>query len=67
MEREPVESSSLRSIGYEDGTLEIEFANGTVYQYFDVPQALYDELRRADSHGRAFNEQLRGHFRYART
>jgi hypothetical protein len=47
MEREAVSSSSVASIGYdpESLTLEVEFASGDVYQYFDVPETEYDGLR----------------------
>jgi KTSC domain len=66
MEREPVSSENIASIGYENGTLEVEFTSGRVYQYFDVPEHVFEELMRADSHGRFFNQQVRGQFRYAR-
>ena len=38
MKREHVESSNIESIGYDvkTQTLEIEFLNGAIYQYFDV-------------------------------
>lgn len=53
MEREHVESSNINEIGYdpESQTLEIEFLNGSIYQYFDVPEHVYTELRTADSKG----------------
>jgi hypothetical protein len=66
MERQPVSSETIAEIGYQDATLEILFTSGAVYQYFDVPGVVYDELMRADSHGRFFNEHVRGRFRYAR-
>ena len=67
MERVPVESEMIRSVGYRDGVLEVEFEKGSVYQYFDVPAPLHDELMQADSKGTFFNDQIRGAFRYART
>ena len=67
MERVPVESSTIENVGYTDGVLEIEFKSGSVYQYFDVPERIHDELMRAASKGSFFNEIIRGHFRYART
>jgi hypothetical protein len=66
MQREPVSSSAIQSVGYRDGTLEIEFVSGNVYQYFDVPKRVYEELMDAPSIGSFFNERIRGHFRYAR-
>ena len=66
MNRIPVESSNLKSVGYEDNVLEIEFLDGGVYQYFDVPAALYEGLIQADSAGKYFWANIRGAFRYAR-
>ncbi len=39
MQREPVQSSNIRSVGYDldEQLLEIEFENGNIYQYFAVP------------------------------
>ena len=41
-----VESSHLKELKYDDDTkiLEIEFNNGSKYQYFDVPKKIYQEL-----------------------
>ena len=56
MERRPVSSSNLKSVGYDAATrvLEIEIQHGGVYQYLDVPQSEYDGLMQASSHGRYF-------------
>ncbi len=61
MERTPVQSSNLASIGYEPDTsmLEIEFLTGSIYQYFGVPQAVYEELMNASSKGSYFYHQVR--------
>jgi hypothetical protein len=68
MDREPVVSSNLASIGYaaETQTLEIEFTNGSVYQYFDVPQSVYEEFRASGSLGNYLNTVIRKSFRYTR-
>lgn len=68
MERTAVTSSNVASVGYEDATqtLEIEFHGGAVYQYFDVPRAVFEGLLAADSPGGFVHEQIRGVFRYAR-
>jgi len=62
--REVVASSSLRSIGYDrkTHTLEVEFSNGGVYRYEDVPLALWTELRHAPSKGKLFQEKIRDQF-----
>lgn len=66
MERQPVSSSNIASIGYEDGTLEVEFLNGSVYQYFDVPEPVYQGLMNTDSHGQFLHQVVKGNYRYAR-
>ncbi|MBD0326969.1 MAG: KTSC domain-containing protein [Pyrinomonadaceae bacterium] len=61
MERSPVTSTSLVSIGYhaETQTLEIEFIKGGIYQYYGVPQHEYDDLMRAASHGQHFDDNIK--------
>lgn len=61
MERQSVESSNLASIGYdaENEILEVEFKHGGVYQYFDVPENVYEELMDADSHGQYFDRNIK--------
>ena len=61
MNRQSVESSNLASIGYdaENEILEVEFKHGGVYQYFDVPEKIYDELMNASSHGQYFDRNIK--------
>jgi len=68
MEREPVVSSNIASIGYDDVNciLEIEFVNGSVYIYFDVPEQVYRDFRASGSLGSFLNAQIRSRFRYQR-
>jgi hypothetical protein len=62
MDREPVSSSLVSSVGYDpdERLLEVELTDGKVYQYTDVPEATYTGLMEADSHGRYFNNHVRG-------
>lgn len=61
MKRQSVSSSNIASIGYDETNeiLEIEFLSGGIYQYFDVPNYVYDELMDADSHGKYFNAYIK--------
>ncbi len=59
MRRKPVDSSSVLSIGWKDGTLEVEFVSGDVYQYFDVSEFTYAALVRSDSVGRFINTRIK--------
>lgn len=67
MKRTNVSSSNIASIGYDNDrrVLEVEFLNRSVYQYFSVPENLYNGLMRADSHGSYFDSYIKkGGFRY---
>ena len=46
MKQEPVESTTMRSVGYEPKSriLEIEFESEEVYQYLAVPGAVAEAL-----------------------
>ena len=60
MDRIPVESSSLVSVGYDpvSETLEVEFQTG-IYQYFGVPAERHEGLMDAESKGAYFNQFIR--------
>ena len=64
MKRQAVNSSQIKSVGYDAASkvLEIEFHPGSVYQYEDVPQDLADSLVRADSVGHFFGQHVKGVF-----
>jgi hypothetical protein len=64
MHRIQVDSSNLHSVGYEQGTLEIEFNHGGIYQYFGVSKDVYDELMNADSHGVYFNANIKNEYEW---
>ncbi len=68
MNRTYLDSSNVASAGYDDQTctLEIEFRNGGIYQYFDVPRPIYEQFIGAGSPGSFLHQQIRGVFRYAR-
>jgi hypothetical protein len=68
MHRSDVTSSLMKSAGYDDSTrtLEIEFRHGGIYQYEQVPAALYAALLHACSKGSFFHQHIQGIFRFNR-
>jgi hypothetical protein len=64
--RKPVSSSNLSSVGYDSDSkiLEIEFNDHSVYRYYDVPSSIYEQLMSAASHGKYFHRNVKEHFRY---
>ena len=67
MRRRVVESASVHSVGYSmsSRTLEVEFVNGSVYQYFDVPQPTYAGLLAAPSIGNFVNTRIKPYYEVA--
>jgi len=61
MPRKPVRSSNIASIGYDESskTLEVEFLNGAIYQYYNVPLSIYKGLMTAQSHGGYLDENVK--------
>jgi hypothetical protein len=62
MELQPVESSLIHSVGYDPASsvLEIRFLESQrIYEFFNVPFSVYDELMAAESKGQYFNEMIR--------
>lgn len=66
MQAAAVESTTLVSVAYDAGRelLQLEFRNGTIYQYLGVPAEVHEALLRAPSKGQYFNRAIRGQFPY---
>lgn len=66
MERTHVASSNIESVGYDKSNmiLEVEFHNGGIYQYFNVPKKVYIELIKAPSHESYFMHEVKDKFKY---
>jgi hypothetical protein len=68
MQRTAVSSSNVESVGYDENneTLEIEFKNGSIYQYFDVPKNIFDSLMLSGSVGAYLASNIKGVYRFSR-
>jgi len=66
--REEVDSSAIASIGYSNRlhALEIEFRNGAIYRYLNVPPAMHREIMSASSKARYYDDNIRHRFRSVR-
>src|SRR3954469_22055948 len=66
--REQVESSAIATVGYSKKlhALEIEFLNGAIYRYLDVPSSVYRDLMAAESKARFYDKNIRRHFHSVR-
>ena len=63
----PVTSSQIKSIGYDSGTLYIEFNKGTVYTYSDVPELCFKLMLKVESAGKYFSEYIKGKYDFIKT
>ena len=61
MERQPVKSTNVDSVGYnaEEKVLEVCFRSGGVYQYAGVQPEMYADLLAAESIGRFVSQVVR--------
>lgn len=68
MDRQSVSSTNVVSVGYdpESQTLEVEFYNGGVYQYYNIGQGVYDAFMSAPSKGQFLAYQIKNAYPYSR-
>ena len=64
MERKKINSSSIRSVGYDarNRVLEIEFSSGGISQYSGVAEEVYRRLMNAPSPGSYFHDNIEESF-----
>jgi hypothetical protein len=61
------ESSNIAGFDYikERQVLIIEFKNGGRYNYFDVPEIIFERMKAAPSKGQFLAQNIKGKYRYA--
>jgi predicted XRE-type DNA-binding protein len=66
--RKSLSSSTMRSVGYDAAAkiLEIEFPDGDVYRYFEVPPEIWRAFENAPSKGLFFSGEIRDRFSFER-
>lgn len=66
MDMKPVSSSNIQSIGYDESTetLRVQFNNGSVYEYRNVPIIVYNDFMQAGSLGAYLNRNIRNSYPY---
>lgn len=66
MEVTKVTSSNIDAIGYDpvQRILKVVFKSGSIYDYYEVDQQIYEGLMSADSIGRTFNQTVRNVFMF---
>lgn len=61
-------SSNIARFKYDpvSRVLAVEFKNGGTYNYFDVPDFIFEEMKNAGSKGQYLAQRIKGAYRYAR-
>jgi KTSC domain len=68
MEFTPVKSEMILGVRYNKKTysMDVVFRTGDKYRYKNVPQFVYEELMKAESHGQYMHKKVLGRFKYER-
>ena len=62
------ESSNISRFAYslDSQVLTVEFKNGGTYNYFDIPEIVFEQMKSASSKGQFLAQQIKVSYRYAR-
>jgi hypothetical protein len=62
------ESSNIAGFGYDSDShvLTVEFNHGGRYNYYDVPEHVFQQMKSAGSKGQFLAQNIRNVYRYAR-
>lgn len=68
LEWQASQSSQINRFAYiiSKRKLTVEFKGGGTYDYFEVPQAIFEEFARAESHGKFLNAKIKPFYRFAK-
>ena len=66
MTMQPVRSSNIESVGYEDGTMHVKFKSGKTYVFAEVPTEAHAAFVGADSVGKHFAAHIKGKYQGSR-
>ncbi len=61
-----VNSSNIKTVGWDKDTLDVEFHKGAHYRYFNVPIDVFNTLINAQSVGKYFNSTISKHYKSER-
>ena len=62
------ESSNIVRLAYDvqAQVLAVEFKAGSTYNYYDIPEIIFEQMKAASSKGQFLAQQVKGSYRYAR-
>lgn len=62
------QSSNIARFAYDEGreVLIVEFDSGATYEYFDITENVFENMKTAPSRGAFLAHEIKGRYRYAR-
>lgn len=62
------ESSNIARFAYDDQAqvLAVEFKTGGTYNYYEIPEIIFNQMQSAPSKGQFLAQTVKGFYRYAR-
>lgn len=68
LQHQPVESTTIKTIGYDEATqeLHVAFHGSGMYIYQNVPKHLYDAFMISGSKGKYLHQNIRGRFEHGK-
>lgn len=61
-----VQSSNISKVGYDNNNLIVQFHNGGLYRYYNVPYCVYNDLMNAPSKGQYLHYNVKGIYEYSK-
>lgn len=62
----PTDNERIIAMGYENGTMRLQFSDGSLYEYDDVSAEVFDQFWNTHPKDPFFNTYIRGHYVYRR-
>jgi hypothetical protein len=61
-----IDSTSVEALQYDNESkkLTVEFKGGAIYDYYDVPEDVFEGFHEADSIGKYLNSQVKGSYNF---
>ena len=61
-----VDSSNIDKIKHEDNNLYVQFLDGSIYEYIDVPHNIYQNMLTSQSKGKYLHQYIKGIYQYSK-
>lgn len=59
-----IKSSNIKSVDWKDRVLTVEFRQGGKYEYYEVPESVYEGMINAQSAGKFFHAMIKDIYNY---